>query len=84
MVKRIANGKIYDTEKSELIHRDNSGLQRRALYVTANGAYFVLAEPIMAPSFVLVLDEEKVIQWLSESGGVDVLVARWPERFEEA
>ena len=38
-MRKIINGKLYDTEKSELLYFDES--TRRAFYRTSKGAFFM-------------------------------------------
>lgn len=58
MARLVLNGKVYDTDKAELIHRWDSGHQRgdldhvcEALYRTANGAFFLYGEGGPATSY---------------------------------
>jgi hypothetical protein len=39
-MKRVINGKVYDTEKSDIIYIDPN--KRRTYYMTKNGAFFVV------------------------------------------
>lgn len=39
-MKRVINGKVYDTEKSEIIYIDPN--KRRTYYMTKNHAFFVV------------------------------------------
>ncbi|MDP9439129.1 MAG: hypothetical protein M3P49_10335 [Actinomycetota bacterium] len=45
-MRQVTNGKVYDTDKAELLHRyesEEDGLYgiEEGLYVTAKGAYFI-------------------------------------------
>lgn len=48
--EKVVNGKLYDTEKAELLHRDSYSNPRdfdywqETLYVTPNSAYFIYGE----------------------------------------
>lgn len=39
-MKKVINGKVYDTEKSEVIYIDSN--KRRTYYITKKRAFFVL------------------------------------------
>lgn len=82
-MQRIINGKLYDTETAELIHKRKLPFDEpNALYVTRKGTYFHLKGPM--GGVIAVLNEKAALRWLEKNGGENVLMERFPDYVEEA
>lgn len=83
-MKRIVSGLLYDSEKAELIHKQELPLRTNKLYRTKKGAYFVVSAFLLENNLYPLENTEQVIHWLEEHGGEDVLLERFAEHVTEA
>ena len=81
-MKRIVNGKLYDTDTAELVCRSKIALFENRLYRTKKGRYFVY-EKIGDIEDIKPLNEDKIFEWLSKHNP-DKAMELFAERIEEA
>jgi len=81
-MKRIVNGKLYDTDTAELVCQSNISRFVSRLYRTKKGRYFVY-EKIGDIEDIKPLNEDGTFEWLSKHN-TDKAIELFSERIEEA
>jgi len=81
-MKRIVNGKLYDTNTAELVCQSKIALFENRLYRTKKGRYFVY-EKIGDIEDIKPLNEDETFEWLSKHNP-DKAMELFAERIEEA
>jgi hypothetical protein len=84
-MKKIVNGKLYDTETAESLGQWKHSMNTHSLYRTKKGAYFVVTTTdITDASTWLPVPEDEVFDWLVENGGDEQAANLFPDKIEEA
>lgn len=84
-MKKIVNGKLYDTETAESLGQWKHNLNTHSLYRTKKGAYFVVTTTDMIDaSTLLPMPEDELFDWLVKNGGDEQAANLFPNRIEEA
>jgi len=81
-MKRIVNGKLYDTDTAELVCQSNISRFVSRLYRTKKDRYFVY-EKIGDIEDIKPLNEDGTLEWLSKHNP-DKAIELFSERIEEA
>lgn len=79
-MKKIVDGKLYDTESAELLVE----FGRSALYRTSKGNFFLVSQPLGEPRMVTPTTEEELLEHLEDAVDADVLLKMFPSKIEEA
>lgn len=84
-MKKIVDGKLYDTGTAESLGEWEDSLKTYSLYKTRKGAYFAVTKLSLADeSNPLPLAEDEVFDWLLDNGGDEQAARLFPDRVEEA
>ena len=81
-MKRIVNGKLYDTDTAELVCLSKISLFSERLYRTKKGRYFIY-DKFGSVEYIKPLNEDETFEWLSKHNP-DKAVELFSERIEEA
>jgi len=81
-MKRIVNGKLYDTETAELVCLSKITLFSERLYRTKKGRYFIY-DNFGGVEYIKPLNEDETFEWLSKHNP-DKAIELFSERIEEA
>lgn len=91
-MKKVINGKVYNTETAEELHHWRShhnagdfGAYDETLYRTKKGNYFLLCNNSRGGDRVIEpITRTVAIKWLEEHDGEEVIEDEFPDLIEEA
>jgi len=84
-VKKIVNGKLYDTGTAESLGQWKHSLDTHSLYRTKKGAYFVVTTTdLIDESTWHPVPEDELFDWLVVNGGDEQAANLFPDKIEKA
>ena len=81
-MRKIINGKMYDTDTAEVIYSEIHLFKRRTLYRTKKGSWFLFYH---ANNEIVPMTDEEVMEFLGERDEcIDIYLKYFPDNVIEA